>query len=115
MRYALLVYEDESVYGPGKSGPASQQVAGRHTAFGRQLGARRLGGAGLAATSTATTVRTQAGAQTVHDGPVAEAKQQLGGFYLIEAPDLDAAIAIAGKVPLFQDGAVEIRALLGPG
>jgi hypothetical protein len=51
----------------------------------------------------------------VHDGPFAETKEQLGGFYLIEAPDLDAALAIARKVPLAEDGAIEVRPVLGPG
>jgi hypothetical protein len=51
----------------------------------------------------------------VHDGPYAESKEQLGGFYLIEAKDLDEAISIAKRVPLLQDGAIEIRPVLGPG
>ena len=59
-------------------------------------------------------MRTSGDRKTVHDGPFAEAKEQLGGFYLIEAADLDEAIAIAKRVPLLQDGAIEIRPLLGP-
>ena len=74
----------------------------------------RLGGSGLKSTASATTVRTSAGKKTVHDGPFAEAREQLGGFYLIEAADLDEAIAIARKVPVLQEGAIEIRPLLGP-
>ena len=54
------------------------------------------------------------GGDFVTDGPFAEAKEQLGGFYLIEAADLDEAIEIAKKVPVLQDGAIEIRPLLGP-
>ncbi len=114
MKYALFIYEDESLYGPGKNGPAIQQIVAKHMAFNRELGAARLGGAGLTGTSSATTVRTARGQQAVHDGPFAEAKEQLGGFYLIEAPDLDAAISIAKKVPVLQDGSIEIRPLLGP-
>jgi hypothetical protein len=115
MQYALLIYEDESIFGPGKAGPKLQQVVGRHHEFVKELGARRVGGAGLKATSSATTVRTTRGKQILHDGPFAETKEQLGGFYLIEAPDLDAAIAIAKKVPLLEDGAIEIRPVLSPG
>jgi hypothetical protein len=115
MQYALLIYEDESIFGPGKSGPKLQQVVARHHEFVKELGAKQLGGAGLKATSSATTVRTTRGKQTLHDGPYAETKEQLGGFYLIEAPDLDAAIAIAKKVPLLEDGAIEVRPVLGPG
>ena len=114
MKYALLIYEDESLYGPGKNGPALQEIISKHMAFNRELGATRLGGAGLAGTSSATTVRTTKGNQTVQDGPCAPATEQLGGFYLIEAPDLKAAIAIAKRVPVLQDGAIEIRPLLGP-
>ncbi|HEX4153207.1 MAG TPA: YciI family protein [Steroidobacteraceae bacterium] len=112
MQYALLIYEDESVYGPGKSGEATQKIAARHLEFSRDLGASRLGGAGLKATSSATTVRTASGKQTLHDGPFAETKEQLGGLYLIEAPDLDAAIAIAKRVPVSKDGSIEVRPLI---
>src|SRR6185437_9235711 len=109
MQYAMLIYEDEAIYGPDKSGPAMQAIVAKHMAFNQELGAARVGGAGLKATSAATTVRTSKGSKTVHDGPFAEAKEQLGGFYLVEPPDLDAAIAIAKKIPVLQDGAIEIR------
>ena len=115
MQYAMLIYDDEAIYGPDKSGPAMQAIVAKHMAFNQELGAARVGGAGLKATSAATTVRTSKGSKTVHDGPFAEAKEQLGGFYLVEAPDLDAAITIAKKIPVLQDGAIEIRPLLGPG
>jgi hypothetical protein len=115
MRYALLIYEDEAIYGADKNGPVMQEIASKHRAFMEELGAARLGGAGLQATSAATTVRTAGTAKTMHDGAFAETKEQLGGFYLIEATDLDAAIAIARKVPLRSDGAIEIRPVLGAG
>jgi len=115
MQYALLIYEDESLYGPGKRGPAIQEIVSRHMGFNKELGAKRVGGAGLSATTSATTIRTKGGKQTVHDGPYAEAKEQLGGFYLIEAKDLDEAIAIAKRVPVFQEGSIEVRPVLGPG
>ncbi len=113
MQYALLIYEDEAIYGPDKGGPAVKEIVAKHMAFNQELGAVRLGGSGLTGTSSATVVRTTAGKKTVHDGPFAEAKEQLGGFYLIDAPDLDAAIAIAKKVPVLRDGAIEIRPLMG--
>ena len=115
MQYALLIYEDESVFGPGKAGPRLREIVDRHMTFRRELGAKRVGGAGLTATSSATTVRTSKGKQTVHDGPFAESKEQLGGFYLIEAPDLDTALEIAKQVPLAADGAIEVRPVLGSG
>ena len=114
MQYALLIYENESVYGPDKGGPQLQEIVSRHHALTRELGAKRVAGAGLKATSSATTIRTTKGKQTVHDGAFAETKEQLGGFYVIEAPDLDAALDIARKVPLAADGAIEVRPVLGP-
>lgn len=113
MKYALLIYEDEGFYGPGKAGPQLDEIVRRHMAFNQELGEKRIGGSGLASTQVATTVRTAGGKKTVHDGPFAETKEQLGGFYLIEAANLDEAIAIARRVPVLQDGAIEVRPLLG--
>ena len=113
MQYMLLIYEDEKVYGPDKNGPAIQEIVAKHIAFNKELGSARVGGAGLKATTAATTVRTSKGVKTVHDGPFAETKEQLGGYYLIDVPDLDAAIAVAKKLPVLQDGSIEIRPLLG--
>jgi hypothetical protein len=113
MKYMMLIYEDERIYGPGKGGPAMQEIVAKHMAFSQELGAARLAGAGLQPTTTATTVRTKSGAKTMHDGPFAETKEQLGGYYLVEAQDLDAAIAIAKKIPVLQDGSIEIRPVLG--
>ena len=115
MQYALLIYENESVFGTEKSNVAMLQIVQQHMAFARDLGVARKGGSGLKGTASATTVRTTNGKQAVHDGPFAETKEQLGGFYLVEAPDLDAAIEIARRVPLAKDGAIEIRPVLGPG
>lgn len=114
MKYALLIYEDESQYGPDKSGPRLQEIAGKHMAFREGLGAKHIGGAGLKATATATTVHTRGGKKTMHDGPFAEAREQLGGLHLIDVASLDEAIEIAKRIPLAQDGAIEIRPLLGP-
>lgn len=116
MQYMLMIYEDETIYGPDKNNAVLQEMVAKHMAFARDLGPARVGGAGLAGAVTATTVRTQAGAQggakTIHDGPFAEAREQLGGFYLIDVPDLDAALAIAKRVPITEGGAVEVRPLL---
>lgn len=112
MKYMLMLYEDEAHYGPHKNGPALADAAAKHRAFADSLGAILLNGAGLKGTTTATTIRSGAGGKTVHDGPFAEAKEQLGGYYLIEVPDLDAAIAVAKGVPVIEGGSVEIRPLL---
>ena len=116
MQYLMLIYEDESVYGPEMTGEAVNQVVAKHMAFHQAVGAKRLGGAGLKNTSTATTVRIGAdGKQSLHDGPFAETKEQLGGFYLVEADDLDEAIAIAKQVPVYATGSIEVRPLMGQG
>ena len=111
MQFALLIYEDETVYG-SDDGKVTQEIIGRHMAFGQDNAAAVRGGAGLRNTDSATTVRSRAGQQTLHDGPFAETREQLGGFYLIEADDLDGAIAIARQIPLAGDGSVEVRPLL---
>ncbi|KAA2236738.1 YciI family protein [Salinarimonas soli] len=112
MKYMLMIYEDERAYGPEKAGAVLDAVAARHGAFAAELGPVLVGGAGLKGTPTATTVRAGTGARTIHDGPFAETKEQLGGFYLVDVPDLDAAIAVARRVPLVGEGAVEIRPVL---
>lgn len=63
MQYMLLIYEDERIYGPDKNGPALQELVAKHMAFNKELGAVRVGGAGLKATASATTVRTSKGAK----------------------------------------------------
>jgi len=113
MKYALLIYENESLYGSDKNNPALQEIVAKHMSFSQDLGPKRVGGAGLAGTHLATTVRSANGSKTVHDGPFAETKEQLGGFYLVEAADLDEALEIAKRVPLQPGGAIEVRPLLG--
>ncbi len=112
MQYMLLIYEDERIYGDKTDNPALLEIVGKHRAFAQGLGGAMRGGAGLRSSETATTVRTSAGSQTIHDGPFAETKEQLGGFYIVEAADLDAAIEIARRVPLGKDGAIEVRPVL---
>jgi hypothetical protein len=114
MQYAFLIYRDEAAFDAARSNvTAMKELGAKHMAFGREVGAARIAGAGLKSVVLATTVRTSvSGVQTVHDGPFADTKEQLGGFYVIDAPDLDAAIAIARKVPFLKDGAVEIRPVL---
>ncbi|KPF76507.1 hypothetical protein IP88_06500 [alpha proteobacterium AAP81b] len=110
MQYALLIYEDEATY----ADPAvMQDIIPKHMAFSQQIGDKMRGGAGLERSATATVVRTAGGTHSLHDGPFAEAREQLGGFYVVEAPDLDAAIAIAKAIPLAGDGAIEVRPVLG--
>jgi len=116
MQYMLLIYEDESVFASTGDQAAVMEVVGKHMALSQSMGAALVNGAGLKNTDAATTVRTGAGGkQTLHDGPFAETREQLGGYYLIDVPDLDAAIALARQVPLYAQGAIEIRPLLTHG
>lgn len=113
MQYMLLIYENEDIFGgPEKNGAIMADLGPRHFAFSAEIGDKRSGGAGLKGSAFATTVRTAGGKQTIHDGPFAETREQLGGYYVVEAEDLDEAIAIARKVPLAKDGAIEVRPVL---
>jgi hypothetical protein len=113
MQYALLIYEDEAAY-RDESGRAWESIIAQHQAFAAELVEKGLltGGSGLKTATTATTVRKAGGQYGLHDGPYAETKEQLGGFYLIDVPDLDVALAWARKLPLSGDGSVEVRPLI---
>ena len=104
-QYVVLIYEDEAGWAAG--GPAAEAVSKAHAEFGQQHADVLLGGNALQPTSTATTIRDG----VVTDGPFAETKEALGGYYLIEADDLDQALAIAKEVPA-PFGGVEVRPIM---
>ena len=110
MRYLLSIIEDESRLATmtPEDGPRIMQAYGE---FGQQVEAAGVfvAGAGLEPSSTATTVRVRDGERLITDGPFAETKEQLGGFYLLECKDLDEAIEWAAKIPGAQSGSIEIR------
>jgi hypothetical protein len=109
MHYMLMIIEDENAYAaPG----AMEAIVAKHMQFGQANGAAIVGGNGLQPAMTATTLRRSGGSHTVHDGPFAESREQLGGYYVVEAADLDAAIAIAKQIPMAGDGAIEVRPVL---
>ena len=109
MQYALLIYGDETKWDPeSEAGAKSMEDYGTFTEDIQQRGLM-VGGEALHPTEAATTVRVRDGETMVSDGPFAETKEQLGGFYLIEAADLDEAIGVAEKLPGSWDGSVEIR------
>lgn len=113
MQYALLIYENEDLY-RNDAGRAVDEIIAAHRALAGELAKQGIlrGGSGLKTADTATTVRKAGGEHALHDGPYAEAREQLGGFYLVEVPDLDAALAIAKRIPLVGDGAVEVRPVI---
>ena len=110
MEYALLIYGDEKVWG-ARDEDERRENESRHGRFARMLQERDAmrGGKELASTSDATTLRHQGDEVSVTDGPFAETAEVLGGFYLIEAADLDEAIALTRELP---EGVVEIRPIV---
>ncbi|MCA2208476.1 YciI family protein [Nocardia rosealba] len=107
-QYLVLIYGDEPTYAAMSPAERADMLAA-HRTFQQIAGAANLGGHALQPTATATSIRHDAtGEVVVTDGPFAEAKEALGGYYLLEAPDLDAAIALAAQVPT-PTGGVEVR------
>jgi hypothetical protein len=112
MQYLLALYLDES--GWGKMTPEQQQQGsaayGAYTEALKEAGALKNANR-LQPSATATTLRTTNGKAQVLDGPFADSKEQLAGYYLIDVPDLDAAMSWAGRCPAAQHGIVEVRAI----
>ena len=110
MRYMLLIDADETVSGsmPDQEKHAIFRQYGEFTQSLRNSGAF-VAGDPLQRANTATTVRDKNGRTVTTDGPFAETKEQLGGFYLIEARDLNEAIQVAAKIPSARIGSVEVR------
>lgn len=114
MQYLLTLYADESGWDAMTPEQQQQGVAayGAYTEALKQAGVL-VGSNRLRPSATATTLRTTNGKTQVLDGPFADSKEQLGGYYLIDVPDLDAAMAWAGRCPGVQHGIVEVRAIWG--
>ena len=112
MRYLLLIYEE-----PPATPPTDEEWAAmmpEYNAFGAWVAEKgwMLGGEALQDVSTATTVSVRDGRRIVTDGPFAETKEHLGGYYLIDAPSLDDAIEAAARIPGARTGKVEIRPIM---
>ena len=111
MKYALLIYTPEEAR-ERATPEAVEQTYEQYARFGREFGDRIVGGEELQPITTATTVRLDGGPDgdvVTTDGPFAETKEQLAGFYVIEAGDLDEAIQIAARVPSAAYGSIEVR------
>ncbi len=110
MKYLCLIYYDES---KAEALPESEfrSIEGHALAYGEELKTqgRFIASEALQPVETATTIRARNGKVSITDGPFAETKEQLGGFFLIEARDLNDAIRIASKLPPLQLGCIEIR------
>ena len=113
MKYLCLIYDDETRWGR-MSKEESGKEYGEYYAFTEDVKAsgHYLGGNPLQPTATATTVRVRNGSIATTDGPFAETKEQLGGYYLIEARDLNDAIQVAARIPAVRNGSIEVRPIM---
>jgi hypothetical protein len=109
--YAALIYTQDLDW----SAPEQAETGKQYAEFGEEAADHIRGGAALYPTSTATTVRVKGGRGgevVTSDGPYAETKEILGGFYLLECADLDEAISVAAKIPGAWGGAIEVRPVI---
>ncbi|SFI70366.1 YciI family protein [Caulobacter sp. UNC279MFTsu5.1] len=114
MKYLLMIYSSEAEWARPETEAVKAGVIAAHEALQDELRASGMAwlGARLADTPSARTIAQTARGRVVHDGPFAETKEQLAGFYLVEAPDMAAAEAWAQKIPQIQGGKVEVRAIV---
>jgi hypothetical protein len=110
MKYLLLIYDDTKAW-EKFSETERQQAMGEYMQFTQEIksGGQYLTAHQLHSPSAARSVRVRHGQRLVTDGPFTETREQLGGYYLIEAKDLDEAIAIAARIPSAREGTIEVR------
>jgi hypothetical protein len=108
MQYLLLIYENEKRFSKGYD-PAEM---GEYEAFGKEFAKNIKGGNALQPTTSAKSVRVRNGKPAVTDGPFAETKEQLGGFYLVETGSADEAAKLAAKIPGARFGTIEVRPIM---
>ena len=113
MKYMCLIYGDEAKH-PRAGTPELGQLMADYMAFTKDIGENKVMVAGdpLEPIATATTVRVRGGKTETTDGPFAETKEQLGGYYILECKDLDEAIAYAARIPTAAFGSVEVRPIM---
>ena len=113
MQYLLLIYRNEAEQAK-MDAAALQKMRADYGAFTQSIiqSGHFKAGDGLQPTSTATTVRVRDGKTLTTDGPFAETREQLGGYYLVEAKDLDAALEIAARIPGATVGSIEVRPIM---
>jgi hypothetical protein len=110
MRYMLMIASDESAVGALSPEEGAAMMA-EYATFGEEMGARGVlqGGERLRPTSDASTVTVRNGEVLVADGPFAETKEQVGGYYVVDCKDIDEAIEVAAKIPGARVGTIEVR------
>jgi hypothetical protein len=115
MQYLLMIYHAEDQW-DATSEAEKEKIYGGYRALREDLqkAGKYIGGNQLQPTSTATVVRVRNGKQSMTDGPFAETKEQLAGYFLVEARDLDDALAIAARIPSAATGSIEVRPVVIP-
>jgi len=110
MQYLLMIYRSEAELGK-MDAAARKEMTAEYGAFTQSIiqSGHFKAGDGLQPSTTATTVRVRDGKTLTTDGPFAETREQLGGFYLVEAKDLDEAVALAARIPSALVGSIEVR------
>ena len=113
MQYLLMIYRSEAELGK-MDVAARKEMSAEYGAFTQSIiqSGHFKAGDGLQPTTTATTVRVRDGKTLTTDGPFAETREQLGGYYLVEARDLDTALAIAARIPGAKTGSIEVRPVM---
>lgn len=113
MRYMALIYGNEAI-GLNMNEAEQQAMLGEYNAFTEMVSARgaMLAGEALLPTHSATSVRVREGKTLTTDGPFAETKEQLGGFYLLKCDNLDEAIELASQIPAAKQGTIELRPIV---
>jgi hypothetical protein len=113
MKYLLLICDDEKAWA-ALSEADQRKILAEYGELTQQIrsSGQFLGGSQLQPASSATSVRVRDGKRLVTDGPFAETREQLGGYYLVEAKDLDEAIALAARIPSARMGTIEVRPLV---
>ena len=113
MKYLLLIYESEASFA-SLSEEERGRIFGEYMDYSKRIkkNGNYVGGEALEPVATATTVRVQNGKTITTDGPFAETREQLGGFFLVEAKDLDEAIALAAAIPGARTGSIEVRPIM---
>lgn len=113
MQYILLIYENEAE-AKSRNPEESKRIFGEYMTFTASIkeSGHMRAGEPLESTATATTVRVKSGKTVRIDGPFAETREQLGGFYIVDAKDLDEAVGLAARLPAAKTGSVEVRPIM---
>jgi hypothetical protein len=113
MHYLLMIYQNEAEYAKNDAA-TTQKIIQEYGAFTQSIiqSGHFKAGDGLQPTTTATTVRVRDGKTLTTDGPFAETREQLAGYYLVDAKDLDTALSIAARIPGAKTGSIEVRPVM---